>query len=67
MQKYVIGIYCCHEYLLPEHADSSIAICMICIAALRMLDSYDAKIAKSCNLRTFWHVIQPINHLLFIF
>ncbi len=34
-------------------------------AHLRIPDSYDAKIAKICNLWTFWPVIQSINHLLF--
>ncbi len=32
-------------------------------ASIRIPDSYDAKIAKICNLWTFWPVIQPINHL----
>ena len=31
--------------------------------ALRIPDSYDAKITKKCNLWTFWPVIQLINHL----
>ncbi len=31
---------------------------------LRIPDSYDAKIAKICNLWTLWLVIQLINHLL---
>ncbi len=29
---------------------------------LRILDSYDTKIAKICNLWTFWPVIQLICH-----
>ncbi len=33
------------------------------IGALRLPDSYDAKIAKICNLWTFWPVIQSITTL----
>ena len=29
---------------------------------LRILASYEAEIAKNCNFRTFWTVIQLINH-----
>ncbi len=30
---------------------------------LRIPDSYDAKIAKICNLWTYWAIFQLINHL----
>ncbi len=30
---------------------------------LRLLDTYASKIAKICDLKTFWPLIQLINHL----
>ena len=41
----------------------TISLCIFKACVLRLPHRNDAKIAKICNLWTFWLVIQQINHL----
>ncbi len=38
-------------------------ICRAIHSRLRLLDTYASKIANICDLKTFWPLIQLINHL----
>ena len=48
----------CHNIIISRGTGN-----MYMFVALRIPDSYDAKIAKICNFWTFWPVIRLINNL----